>query len=106
VTSGLPLLQRITATGCALSALVAAFLGAGGEAVLGAGEAAREEAVLGAAAACAMLGAAATLGAAAVAAGNPPLGVGPGSLRLALLDALHAADGARVASEAKVFLVV
>jgi hydroxyethylthiazole kinase len=98
VTSGLPLLQRITATGCSLTSLLAAFLGARSAAT-------REETVLACAAGCAMLGAAATVGAAALAATKPALGVGPGSLRVVLLDALHVITGEQVAKEATVFVV-
>jgi hydroxyethylthiazole kinase len=92
VTSGLPLLQRITATGCTLSSLVAAFLAVRSK---GAGEA---ETMNAAAAACAFFGAAAEAGAAA-SAGRP---LGPGTLRVALLDALHLTTGAHVAATARV----
>jgi hydroxyethylthiazole kinase len=90
VTSGLPLLQRITATGCSLSALLAAFLGAR---PVGAS---RADTRVYAAAACAMFGGAADAAAARLTATGAA--VGPGSLRVALLDALYAMRGKDVAT--------
>eukprot|EP00850_Spirogloea_muscicola_P018034 SM000161S02416 [mRNA] locus=s161:76993:78211:- [translate_table: standard] len=75
INNGVPLLQRVTATGCAVSALIAAFL-----AVL------PSKPVDAAAYALSIFGLAAEI---AMERGGH---VGPGSLRLHLLDALHSLD--------------
>ena len=102
--NGTPLCTRVTAAGCALTAVLAAFLAArpprpeGGEGAAADGD--RSETVLAAAAAMAYFGLAAqwahhTAAAAAAAAHpaqqrRPVVVVGPGTLRVGLLDALHA----------------
>ncbi|RZS87038.1 hydroxyethylthiazole kinase [Motilibacter rhizosphaerae] len=71
ITGGSPLMARITATGCALTAVTGAYAAVGG-------------AFDGAVAACAVF---------AAAGGRAAQGVrGPGSLRVALLDELHLLD--------------
>jgi hydroxyethylthiazole kinase len=89
VTGGVPLLQKVTATGCSLSGLVAAFLAAA--------PATEEGRITAAAAACAMFAAAAEAAARGPDGGAPATPVGPGTLRVRLLDELHALGGADVA---------
>ena len=82
VANGHPLMTRVTALGCALSGLVAAFL------------AGRAEPLPAVAAALAYVGAAGERAAAAAA--------GPGSFRVGFLDALAAIDGPGLAAAARI----
>lgn len=82
IANGHPMLTRVTGTGCTATALIGAFLGAGLD---------------GMAAATAGL---AVLG--VVAEGAARQAGGPGSFQVALLDGLHALEGADLARQARV----
>jgi hydroxyethylthiazole kinase len=82
LTGGHPLMARVTATGCALTAVTGAFV------------AAADDAFTGAVAACAVFAAAGTYAGAAAR--------GPGSLRTALLDELATLDGDRISGGVRV----
>lgn len=82
LTGGHPLMARVTATGCALTAVTGAFVAAAGDPFAGA------------VAACATFAAAGTHAGSAAR--------GPGSLRTALLDELSTLDADRIASGVRV----
>ena len=83
VTSGTPLLQKITATGCSLSCLVAAFLSIASKVSSDKLSNPNETFIYAATAACAYFGAASDIATKA----NP--NIGPGSLRVQLIDNLY-----------------
>ncbi|MCB9959384.1 MAG: hydroxyethylthiazole kinase [Rhodospirillaceae bacterium] len=83
IANGHPMMSKVTALGCALSALVAAFVGG-----------APGEALAATAAALAFVGVAGERAAAAAG--------GPGSFRVAFLDALAGLDGPSLAAAARI----
>jgi len=85
-SNGVPMMQKITATGCAVTALIAAFVGAD-----------PSDALVAAACALAIFGLAGELGMESAR--------GPASLRMHLIDALYSLDEQTVTSRVKISLL-
>ncbi|EMS54711.1 Hydroxyethylthiazole kinase [Triticum urartu] len=85
-SNGVPMMQKITATGCAVTALIAAFVGAD-----------PSDALAAAACALAIFGLAGEIGMESA--------KGPASLRMHLIDALYGLDEQTVTSGVKIALV-